>query len=237
MKKSFSRPPTAPRGSCTSRQSGAAAGSRCQVRRAVVADRTIALPVRQIVMHDCWDSVARLRELCTRVCGSPSTAEGSACQFPRSWSIRVFMQVRNLLAGALSSLTNRSCSCFVLCRNPVAPTRPSAHRTRPVVIAAALKGGTNGAQPHAAPSSARSRHGTRRACRLSGDGPPRTQDPAAFRRGRSVPRRNGCAPGSGGAAGSRGRRRPLVPRTPTTTRDKGVPWCLDDRSPCDLGHL
>jgi hypothetical protein len=44
----------------------------------------------------------------------------------------------------------------------------------------------------------------------------RTHDPAAFRRARPGPRRNGFAPGSGGAAGSRGRRRPLVPRCRAT---------------------
>lgn len=186
--------------SCTSRQSGAVTGSWCPVPAVVVAVSSVAVTVCSDVVRGCWDRVVRPREPGTRIRGSFCTVPRTACQFPRSWSIGTFSQVRAVLAGALSSLCNR--------RAAGPGKHPCSHPTA--------------GPPHLSPTAG----APRRALALTVDrapvqrvpGPgPRTHDPVASRRARLEPRRNGCAPGSGGAAGSRGRRRPLVPRSRATS--------------------
>lgn len=142
----------------------------------------------------------------------------TACQFSRSWSSRVSMQVKPRLAAALSYLGKQH-RRRGLCQPTQGP------RLRPLDT-------TSGTTPFPA-----STHHCSRPRRPAGSQPPRSHlssqrrtpppsgtpepsnrppRPAASWRARSAPRRNGCAPGSGGGAGSRGRRRPLAPRARTT---------------------
>lgn len=145
-----------------------------------------------------------------------STVPGSASQFRRSWSLHVFLQVRGALRTALSYLGKH-------------PQRSTSLQSPGVILSAAVQeaGGRSPSpaywtwttSPHSVTATPVQRRLTPQLDCCGGWHGARTEvRPAAFRRVRPAPRRNGFAPESGGAAGSRGRRRPLVPRCPATPR-------------------
>ncbi|TQK79317.1 hypothetical protein FB563_8312 [Streptomyces puniciscabiei] len=185
--------------SCTSRQSGAAAGTGQYVR-------------------GIW--VPRSADRGPRSVELPASSHGLGCS-------RCLCRSPPSSGGALSYLGSRSAT------GPVQPGEPEGYYG---VIARAVgheTAGPNRPQPPTGrPGRPPARHRT---------GPPvqphpttarRTHDPSFPGAHGPAPRRNGIAPGSDGAAGSRGRRRPLVPRSPanppettegsTTAEAKGV---------------
>ncbi|SCG02088.1 hypothetical protein GA0115256_14478 [Streptomyces sp. DconLS] len=171
-----------------------------------------------------WELGTGSEDLGTRFLGTPSTIVRTAYQFSRSWSSMVSMQVRPDLAAALSYMGKQ-------------PRRRSS-RQPSWAVRRRSSGTTSGTTQSLARSVTRLRlrrpPGTQRRARISalppytpGSGKAGTRYPPTTAR-RFLARMvcattNGFAPGSGGGAGSRGRRRPLVPRSRTNTGDHQPP--------------